>query len=237
MIMCAFHKPMNRIQQKRVPVRKRTVRVTPQWRQVSPIKRSETLRPVQKKQPQGRPFPKYYPSKTGQHAHSPSADRAAYYRQQREFHKDLGEQTSSDSDSDSDSDVETKSKSRKKRKHKHKHKHHHCCCTECYQPRPCAWSPQSPCLGNCCGGYYDSVNNGYVVYDTGNPSCTSRPGAYISPDPLIPWTNSLPYPNLCSPCGCYGTEWDVGDPRPPPIPTQYLFPPVASQFGNFRNFC
>ncbi len=190
-------------QKKRAPVRKATV--PPQWsapvmKATMPPQWSAPVRKeTQKKQP---PCPKYYPSKTGHHAHSPSADRAAYYRQQREFHEDYD---SSDSDSDSDSDVEIKSKSRKKRKHKHKHhhKHHHCCCRD--NCAPCAWSPQSPCLGNCCGGYYDGANNGYVVYDTGNARCTSRPGAYISPDPLIPWTNSLPYPNLCSPCGCYGT--------------------------------
>lgn len=180
---------------------------------------------LRKKQPQAKPHTqtklctKYYPSKLGHHAHSPSADRAAYYRQQEADY--YNNKSYSDSDYDSDCDD-------CRRKHKHRHKQ--CCCgTCCCPPPPCGWYPEAPSLGTCCGGYYDGLN-GYVVYDTGNPSCISRPGAYISPNPLIPFTQSLPYTNLCSPCGCYGTEWDAGDPRPPPIPDYFSYP--VDRFSN-----
>ena len=177
-------------------------------------------------QKQSNPVARYHPSKTGHHAHSPSADRAAYFRT-HEYYRD---NCPYGSDSDSDSENENV---HKRRRHKH-----HCCCCDCCDVRPpCGWYPEAPCLGNCCGGYDDGIN-GYVVYDTGNPFCTSRPGAYVSPNALLPWTNALPYSNLCSPCGNYGTEWDAGNPRPPPIPTPAVVPlNLPHQIGRCADFC
>lgn len=186
------------------------------------MKKSRTRNSMQNKSNQ---VVHYHPSKTGHHAHSPSADRAAYFRE----HEYYWDSCTHGSDSDSDSENESV--------HKHRHKRH-CCCCDCCDVRPSfGWYPEAPCLGNCCGGYDDGLN-GYVVYDTGNPFCTSRPGAYVSPNPLIPWTNALPYSDLCSPCGNYGTEWDAANNRPPPIPAPGVVPiTYPRQIGRYADFC
>ena len=230
---------------KELSVRRARVRTTngpPRKTRNPPLRKRSTIQ--NQRQQKLKSVPQYYPSKTGHHAHSPSADQAAYYRGQDHLSSSCSHSSTYDSDSDSENERHSRG-----HKHKHKHKHkHHCCCGDCCDCcdvppqssltyRQCGWYPEAPCLGNCCGGYYDGLN-GYVVYDTGNPFCTSRPGAYVSPNPLIPWTNALPYSNLCSPCGNYGTEWDASDPRPPPIPAPGVVPiPYSSKFGKCGNFC
>jgi len=74
--------------------------------------------------------------------------------------------------------------------------------------------PPLPNLGRNCGGYYDGLN-GFVFYDSGNPWCTSRPGAFIAPVPFLP---QIP---IMSPCG----------------PMFNQFPPIGPQmYQDFWDF-
>lgn len=138
---------------------------------------------------------KYYPSKSGQHAHSSIM------------------QTKNTKSVDNKCNKYDNNKNKKDCKCCHEccHKCCHKCChdNDCnyeeprqscsdYWERPdpiCLVPPlPSPCLSNNCGGYYDGMN-GYVFYDSGNPWCTSRPGAFIAPVPFLP---QIP---IMSPCG------------------------------------